>query len=131
MKDELKGLNEIVSEMLDKKYELVNDYESVVKQRKWYRRLARNLEEEYEGYQTMLQGDYHIRVEQEIEVATRQCQELKREVHSLNAELSKPLIKSMQQSDLKLEKLEKEVFESAMFIEKQKVLTAKKKEYLT
>ena len=58
----------------------------------------------------MLQADYHIKLEREIESATKESNELKKEVHSLNCELSKPLIKNAQQSDLKLEKLEKDHF---------------------
>lgn len=50
--------------MLDKKYELVNEYESVIKQKKCYKKLTKNLEEEYDAYQCMLEADYPIKLEE-------------------------------------------------------------------
>jgi dsDNA-specific endonuclease/ATPase MutS2 len=66
LKGELLGLNEMITDMLDKKNEVLNEYESIVRQKKGYKKLMKSLQEEYESYQSMLQGNYHIKLEEEL-----------------------------------------------------------------
>jgi CRISPR/Cas system endoribonuclease Cas6 (RAMP superfamily) len=65
LKGELSGLNEMITDLIDKKNGVLSDYEQVVKEKKAYKRLRKNLEEEYEGYLFMLDGDYCKRLDEE------------------------------------------------------------------
>lgn len=44
--------------MVERKNEVLNEFENIVKQKKIYKKIIKNLNEEYEDYQTMLQGNY-------------------------------------------------------------------------
>ena len=61
------GLNEMISEMVDQKNEVLSQYESIVKQKKVYKRMMKDMKEEYDGYQTMLEGDYELKIDEELE----------------------------------------------------------------
>jgi hypothetical protein len=49
--------------MVDKQHEMVTEYESVVKQKKAYKKLLQNMQEEYDGYCAMLQADYPLQLD--------------------------------------------------------------------
>lgn len=55
----------MISDLIDKKNGLLNEYEQVVRDKRAYKRLKKNLEEEYEGYLFMLDGDYCQRLDEE------------------------------------------------------------------
>jgi hypothetical protein len=44
--------------MVNKQSEVVDEYESVIRQEKGHQRILANLNEEYEAYCTMLQANY-------------------------------------------------------------------------
>lgn len=48
----------MISDLIDKKNNIMNEYEQVVRDKRAYKRLMKNLEQEYEGYLFMLDGDY-------------------------------------------------------------------------
>lgn len=53
----------MITDLVNKKSDLANEYEEIIKERKCYKRLKKNLEQEYEGYLFMLDGDYCLKLD--------------------------------------------------------------------
>ena len=43
MKGELSGINEMITDLVNKKSDLASEYEEIIKERKYYKRLKKNL----------------------------------------------------------------------------------------
>ena len=59
------NLSLTIEEFVDRKSEMLNEYEKMVRRGKGYKKLKASLEEEYKGYLFMLNGDYITKVEEE------------------------------------------------------------------
>lgn len=111
LKGELSGLTEMISDLIDKKNGLLNDYEQVLREKRAYKRLRKNLEQEYEAYLFMLDGDYCQRLDEESERLRQVLVQLRREVHALNTDLSRPLVRNADREAVRAEQLEKQFYE--------------------
>ena len=85
------GLNEMISDLLNKKHEVLNEYEQIIRQKKGMQKVKRNLQQEYQGYLFMLDGDYCLKLDKEIQKDKQILIKLKKEVHRMDVELSKPV----------------------------------------
>ena len=47
LRGELSGLSEMISDLIDKKNGVLNEYEVLVREKRAYKRLRKNLEQEY------------------------------------------------------------------------------------
>lgn len=74
----------MIDDLVNKKSDLLNEYQEIIKEKKCYKRLKKNLEQEYQGYLFMLEGDYCQKLDQEAEKDRLTLNKLKREVHALN-----------------------------------------------
>ena len=77
------SLSLTIEEFVDRKTEMLNEYESAVRQGRGYRKLKKNLEEEYQGYLFMLSSDYISKVDQECSKDKRRLLLLRKEVKEL------------------------------------------------
>jgi hypothetical protein len=79
----------------------------------------------------MLEGDYCQRLDEETERQRQLLGKLKKEVHALNSELSKPIVKDVYKEDIQVERIEKEFYELQMIGEKQRSNNKRRLEHLT
>ena len=120
----------MISDLIDKKNGILNEYQQVVREKRAYKRLKKNLEQEYEGYLFMLDGDYCQKLDEETERLRQVLVQLRHEVHALNNDLSRPLIKNQDKQTLKIQQLQKEFYEMQMGKEKLQLSNKRKQERL-
>jgi hypothetical protein len=130
LRGELSGLSEMISDLIDKKNGLLSDYEHVIREKRAYKRLKKNLEQEYEAYLFMLDGDYCQRLDEESERLRQVLVQLRHEVHALNTDLSRPLVRKADREGVRAEQLEKQFYEMQMGQEKLVSSNKRKQERL-